>query len=137
MSLDSWPRLLFTIKNIVENGSNSLAGRKMNTINQIPLNMTFTLTLTITDANEAWSHEATKIANVFLYQSADVNKWKQSSIQKLNILFLVTLSDLSKKSRLNYVVEIKITGKVQNQPAAILNPAVDTVPSVRYNNHCK
>ena len=74
MSLDSWPRLLFTIKNIVENGSNSLAGRKMNTINQIPLNMTFTLTLTITDTNEARSHEATKLANVFLYQSADVNK---------------------------------------------------------------
>ena len=47
--------------------------------------MMFTLSSTITDA-EAWSHEATKIANVFLYQFAkiNVNKWKQSSIQNLN-----------------------------------------------------
>ena len=36
------------------------------------------------DANEAWSYEATKIAKVFLYQFVNVNKWKESSIRKLN-----------------------------------------------------
>ena len=46
--------------------------------------MMFTWSSTITDANKALSHEATKIANVFLYQFENVNKCKQSFIQKLN-----------------------------------------------------
>ena len=82
----------------------------------------FTFYSTITDANEAWSHEATKIASVCLYQFAIVNKWKQSSTQKLNN-FIFSYNDwfVEKKSLTTLTwtmlwIEIKITIKVQNQP---------------------